>query len=146
MILSLLALAGFSGCKRLDYCLWELRDGIAACMQHSLQRLDSRGSGQWVIASLASFQPCCSHMSLCILSPKTGSWRSRQCCYCYRTSLVKGSEIVLSQTSAFFRDFCFHTSASNELHRTEYQCENLGPNCALTYLNKATDSSNHVSG
>lgn len=113
VILSLLALSGFSGCKRLDYCLWELRDGIAACRQHSLHRPDSRGSGQWVITSFASFKPCCSHMSLCILSPKMWSCRSRHCCCCYRTSQqpVPGEREWGSSVThlGFFQGFFFPT-------------------------------------
>jgi len=86
VILSLLALAGFSDCSRLGYCFWEHKDGIAVSMQHSLHCLHRAGIGQWVITFLVSFKPCCSDKSLCILSPKTWSWRSCQCCCYYRTT------------------------------------------------------------
>lgn len=59
-------------------------------------------------------------------------------------SLVKGSEIVLLQTSAFFRVFFF--SLLQLEMSCSISCENLGLNCALMYLNKATDSSSHTSG
>ena len=138
VILSLLALEGFSGCNGLDYCFWEHMDGIAASMQHSLHCLDRTGIGQWVITFLVSFKPCCSDMSLCILNPKMWSWRSHQCYRYYRTttqqqSLVKGRwETSVTNLSFFQGFFCFLTPASNELQHTEYQCENLGPDCART--------------
>lgn len=102
VILSLLALAGFSGCNGLGYCLWEHMDGIAASMQHSLHCLGRIGTGQWVITFLVSFKPCCSDMSFCIFNPKTWSWRSRQCCCCYRTT---SQQPVCGERQ--MREFCF---------------------------------------